>query len=213
MIKTLLLISIESIVFFITFYMTINVDKDYKDLKIKKKEIMLAVLEVILSGSIFYQLRADIVYGVFFSFGCGLLLSAAILDKATTLIPDWIYYLSSLFFGAIICNGFVQKTGYNLMLIIELAIFIILQLFVFSRTFGFSDALAFSVFGLSCFALGLGWETMMTGMILSYFILIIVQLFKRNINRKMRLKKPVPFIPYIFASYCLTVGFALFLRG
>ncbi len=213
MFRTLIFLLIESLSFFIVFRMTIKTDKDYASLKIGRSEIVLISLEILLSSFVLYNLRQNIVYGVFVAFTLSLLLSAAILDKATTLIPDWVYYFSALFFVPIVIIEYVNGDGYSAMLIVEAVLFVILQLFAFSRTFGFSDALAYSAFGLLCFSLKLGWETMMTGMILSYLFLIVFQLIRRNITKKLKFRKPVPFIPYIFASYCLVIGFALFMRG
>lgn len=95
----------------------------------------------------------------------------------------------------IICIGI----GYTLWL--ELAVYFLIQETLFARLYGRADVKAFETFAMMLCSGGFGIRYALYHMYFSFLLLALVQAFRRNINRKGNLKRPVAFIPYI------TIGF------
>ena len=195
----------ELVAFFLPYSAFITYDPDYKGVGfLNGNSFFFLFAEFFLSILMFMTFKGSFVPCLLIAIGCGGLLASATLDYQTTSVPDILHYFSILMFIPAICVNY--KGGiYSRIEIIGFVFFFLLQFLVFSRTFGFSDALAFVAFGTLCFAQNKGWESMMGGMVVAYLILIAVQLCKRNISKKFKLKKPVAFIPYIFAAYAFTL--------
>lgn len=81
-----------------------------------------------------------------------------------------------------------------------LVIFALLQYLLFRRFYGEGDVMAFLICGLYLVSGGGDLRTLLLHMALSFALLGVVQMFRRNINREGNLKVPVPFLPYIAGS-------------
>ena len=85
----------------------------------------------------------------------------------------------------------------------ELIFFCLLQQFFFSKMYGRADCHGFCVGALTLFCLGGSlWDFLML-MLYAFSMLFVVQAFRRNIDRRGNLKKPVPFLPYLTSAFCL----------
>lgn len=78
-----------------------------------------------------------------------------------------------------------------------LIVFALLQYFVFMRMYGKGDGMAFQICGLYIVGGGGGLEILLLHMALAFGLLGIIQLFRRNLNKRGNLKVPVPFLSYI----------------
>ena len=82
-------------------------------------------------------------------------------------------------------------------------VFAALQFGLFMRMYGAADGMVFLVCALFESVYGDGLMTYLLHMAASFFLLAVVQIGKKNVNRAGNLKKPVAFVPYITASVWL----------
>lgn len=78
-----------------------------------------------------------------------------------------------------------------------LIIFALLQYLVFMHMYGKGDGMAFQICGLYIVGGGGGLEILLLHMAMAFGLLGIIQLFRRNLNKRGNLKVPVPFLSYI----------------
>lgn len=97
--------------------------------------------------------------------------------------------------------------GDSVGILVDLTVFCVIQLKLFGRLYGKADCYAFCVCAVAGAGIGMGLELFMTHMALAYVLLVPVQYTKRNINKGGKLKKPVPFLPYITAAFYLLMIF------
>lgn len=88
---------------------------------------------------------------------------------------------------------------------VSILLFALLQYVLFMRLYGRADGMAFLVSALAEASLGYDMQMYLLHMILSYLLLSLVQGLKRNIGGKGRLKKPVPFLPYITVGLWMVI--------
>lgn len=86
-----------------------------------------------------------------------------------------------------------------------LVFYVALQLTLFCRMYGRADSYAFCICGIVETAWGMSGAGLLSHMLLSYGILIPVQIFRRNIDNRGNLKCPVPFLPYIVAAFWIVL--------
>lgn len=84
---------------------------------------------------------------------------------------------------------------------ISLIVFALLQYFVFMKLYGKADGMAFLAAAMAEGALGYDLEMFLTHMILAYLLLGLVQWMKGNVGSRGRLKRAVPFMPYITVCF------------
>ena len=84
--------------------------------------------------------------------------------------------------------------------LISLLLYTVIQLVLFVRMYGFGDGLVYIVCAVFESRFGGGLITYLLHMAASFGLLAVVQGYRRNINKKGNLKKPVPFVPYIAAT-------------
>lgn len=118
-----------------------------------------------------------------------------ITDRKTCKIYDFLQLPASMA-GAILCMARPLSAGAGLGLIL----FALLQYFLFGRMYGQGDVMAFQVCSLYIIGEGGDFQTLLLHMALSFAILGVIQLFRKNIDRRGNLKTPVPFLPYIACS-------------
>ena len=147
------------------------------------------------------------------AFICGAcLLTASIYDQKTHFVPDliwWIMAVDSLFIPAMISSGTVwppeMSWGFHPESAFDCLAVIAVQEKIMSRYYGRADSHAFSCCELFFFFLGYPMAGAVCHMSLSLAMLSFVQFIRRNIRKDLKLKKPVPFVPYISLSFVLSV--------
>ncbi len=85
--------------------------------------------------------------------------------------------------------------------LLSLVIFVLVQLVVFGRMYGRADSYAFCVCAVAEAAGGMDIMGMLVHMIFAYSILVPMQVWRRNIDKKGNLIQPVPFLPYIVTAF------------
>lgn len=137
----------------------------------------------------------------------GSLLLAAVTDKLLCQVHNFIWWPAlAAASGLLLCRWcqcrLLGAGGQALKrLLLELAVFVLVQFGLFGRTYGRADCYAFCICGAALAARGMGFTGMLLHMILSYGMLLPVQLFYKNVDRRGRLRRPVPFLPYIVAAF------------
>lgn len=119
----------------------------------------------------------------------------AITDRKTCKIYDFLQLPASMA-GAILCMARPRPPGAGIALIL----FALLQYFLFGRMYGQGDVMVFQVCSLYIIGEGGDFQTLLLHMALSFAMLGVIQLFRKNIDRRGNLKTPVPFLPYIACS-------------
>ncbi len=69
------------------------------------------------------------------------------------------------------------------------------------RSYGRADCHGFSICALTLATLGMGLREATCMMLVSFLLLLGVQLVRRNIDRDGKLRHPVAFVPYIAAGF------------
>ncbi len=88
-----------------------------------------------------------------------------------------------------------------------LFLFFLLQFIVFGRMYGRADCYGFCACAAVEAVRGEGFLYFCTHMLCAWLLLVFVQLLRGNVGRGGRLKKPVPFLPYISASFWLIMAY------
>lgn len=129
-----------------------------------------------------------------------LLTAAAVEDYRTKEIHTWLP-LSGILAGAVLmASGGFSPGDYA-----GVAVFSLLQLAVFSRLYGFGDCLVFMMCAVYLeVGYGRGLLDDLLLMLVTYCLLTIVQLCRRNVRRG-KLDEPAAMIPYIAAAMALSV--------
>lgn len=137
----------------------------------------------------------------------GCLLLACITDSLLCQVYNftwWISLAAALLLWC--CRG---EPGESVFLYSEtlgwLMLFVGIQLAMGGRIYGRADSYAFCVCALAEASQGISAAGFLVHMLSAYILLFIVQAFRRNINKKGNLRKPVPFLPYITAAFWMTV--------
>lgn len=130
------------------------------------------------------------------------LAAASIEDIRTHKVSDytwWVFAPACL----MILPGPAKLTVWDFL---ECLYVIFIQQHVMSRFYGRADSHAFSCCMVFLTFAGAGLEGHIIHMSIALLYLTIAQLLNHNIGKNGKLKKPVPFIPYISASFALTLA-------
>ena len=140
------------------------------------------------------------------------LLAASLWDIRSHSVPDLIWWIAALDIVLLICMRYGPgdvRSGYSVMtasrLMIEALFVIFIQERVMSRYYGRADSHAFSCCALFFAACGSCLEAHIIHMSISLILLTLVQSFRKNISKGIKLKVSVPFIPYISVSFVVMV--------
>ena len=136
-----------------------------------------------------------IICGIIIS-GC--LIAASVSDIRTHFVADLVWMITASDVLLLMLSHPLYLTEVAL---IEALVVILVQENVMSRCYGRADSHAFSCCFLFMAASGCRLESHIIHMTLSLIMLTVIQIIKGNIGKGLRLKKPVPFIPYISASF------------
>lgn len=87
-----------------------------------------------------------------------------------------------------------------------LVFFLLLQFVVFRSMYGRADCYAFCVCAVAEAAVGMGIYGFVVHMFLAWVLLFLTQAVQGNIDKGGNLRRPVPFLPYITASFWLALA-------
>ena len=148
----------------------------------------------------------------------GSLVAAAVMDLWNQMVYRFVWWSAgAAMIGIWLLHFYTEKmAGENTGQIVSYALrqifpglmlYIIIQHTVFGRLYGRADCHAFGICAVGMAVLGMTFEDFAIHMVLAYFGLTVVQFLSGNIAQGGRLKKPVPFVPYIVAAFWLWVDF------
>ncbi|MBQ4536127.1 MAG: hypothetical protein II994_00750 [Lachnospiraceae bacterium] len=132
----------------------------------------------------------------------GCFLFAMVMDLKVQKVYHFVWWIAG---GAAWVIWYIESREH----ILWLVFFWILQQRLFTRFYGKADGHAFSICAILRVALGGTMEDIWCHMIVAFGLLALVQLYKRNVDAKGKLKKPVPFIPYIWLTFWFYPGWFL----
>ena len=118
------------------------------------------------------------------------------MDLLLCQVNDFMQYLGLL--GAVlwVCEKSPSPaTGYSIV------VFALLQYGIFMRMYGKADGMAFSICALYFAGMNGEIEVYLFHMLLCFLLLAVVQLCKRNVSLKGKLKRSVALYPYITAVF------------
>lgn len=189
--KVLLLFGIQCFVFLGEIWVSCKLDKQQDRLRINKRALIVSV--VFLFFIALLRSKESMAVGIASGPFWGSLMAAAYSDRLIKQAYDFYFYIAGL-------SGIITLLVTGVLIrdcIGDIVIFILLQWLLFRRMYGGADCLAFSVCALFFTAWGqelLGFLYLMT---ITFAVLAIVQLIKKNVNKRGNLKEPVALIPYI----------------
>lgn len=125
-------------------------------------------------------------------------LAACVEDCRTCEVHNLLWWISGAAAGLLLL-----KSGISQSLLWELAAFCLFQIILFARMYGKADCYAFCVCAAAEASAGFGLQGYLIHMAIAFGILTVIQMLRRNINRKGNLKRAVPFLPYITVSFGL----------
>lgn len=154
------------------------------------------ILTMSILGSIWvFWIESNKIYQLFYLIFVVYLILCAVLDQQTKNVYDFLHIVAGLAGIAFFILQQPEKA------IIEgLVVFIILQLLLFRHFYGLADCFVFIICAIYLAARGNDLLIYLLHMGATYLLLIIVQAFQHNINKKGNLKQPVALIPYIVAT-------------
>lgn len=105
-------------------------------------------------------------------------------------------------------KGRQMPPSYFAVLSVSIAAFVLLQQIFFARFYGRADCHAFCVCAFAEGSFGMGMMAFLVHMVLAFGLLAIVQRLRHNIGKYGYLKREVPFLPYITASFFIIIVIA-----
>ena len=128
------------------------------------------------------------------------LIIASVQDIRTKSVTNAVWWIFS---AGLLMMFFCEKdTGPAA--IAECITVIVIQELIMSRAYGRADSHAFSCCAVYLILTGAGLEGHILHMSLALAMLVVVQILRRNIACGLKLKEPVPFIPYIAVTFIIS---------
>lgn len=149
----------------------------------------------------------------------GCLLFACITDAKKCVVFQFTWWMAGIILGMWMVNQSVQYERMdhiiNLRMQIawklwELLVYILLQEFFFARMYGRADCHGFALCAVAEYLCGINMWGYVYHMAIALGILGVVQIHRRNVNRKGNLKQSVPFLPYITVAFWVLLYIAFF---
>lgn len=137
----------------------------------------------------------------------GCLLLACITDLAICQVHNFVWWIGGAAVGLLLWAELGLASAAAGSILLELLVFCVIQMVLFGRLYGRADCYAYCVCAGAEAALGYNMAGFLTHMFLAFLLLAVVQALKRNISSSGRLKKPVPFLPYITAAFYLLLSY------
>lgn len=126
----------------------------------------------------------------------GLLSSAVMMDCLWQEVYDFVWIVAAVCGGiSLLFNGQLSSDE-----LLSLGGYFFIQEAIMKYAYGKADCHAFCCCGLYMTVMGLASEYYVLHMMVSWCLLIVSQAFDRNIDCRLRLKKPVAMIPYIVSG-------------
>lgn len=145
------------------------------------------------------QICSEIVGALFM----GVLVAAAFMDIVWQEVYDFLWILGIVLAGI----QYALSENPGLAPFAGMVFFIFVQEVIMAKAYGKADCHCYSCCAFMLVACGYGFEDIVVMMGMSFAFLVSVQLRRRNIGSRGKLKEAVPMIPYILASYTvLTAG-------
>lgn len=135
----------------------------------------------------------------------GCLLFATITDLVMCQAYNFVWWVSGIAAVGLLWQRW-KETG-TMTGLSELLLFCALQLLLCIRLYGRADGYAFCVCAGAQTGLGMGMEAYFMHMTVAFILLIIVQASRKNIGTRGRLKRPVPFLPYVATGFLIVLIF------
>ncbi|MBR1861522.1 MAG: hypothetical protein IJ796_06655 [Lachnospiraceae bacterium] len=131
----------------------------------------------------------------------GLLLYAAISDLLWQQVYDlvWIVITGIQFFLLLFYRCFTPD------IVISLGFFIVIQEFVMDKAYGKADCHALCCCALSYASFRCGLNVYIFHLAVTFILLCVVQFSSGNVDKRLRLKKKIPMIPYILVGYWIVL--------
>lgn len=114
----------------------------------------------------------------------------------------WLIMLAA---GGIMYFSGNSRMSFSLTVVISLSIYFLFQEIVMTHFYGKADCHAFCACSLVYASFGCELEYYALHMAVSWIMLSVVQLIRKNVTRCGKLRKPVPMIPYITAGFFLVL--------
>ena len=165
--------------------------------------IGLAVLAAVLLRWIFG--REELLSRLFLSVVIGCLLFAGITDLVMCQVYNFVWWISGIAAGGLLWQQWKETGAVDRLP--ELFLFCILQLLLCVRLYGRADGYAFCVCAGAQAGLGMGLEAYFAHMTVTFILLIFIQAIRKNIGPCGRLKRPVPFLPYVASGFLVMLIF------
>lgn len=163
----------------------------------------MAILAVVCGGNAWIIGRSEGIIRMAICTFAGCLLTACVMDLSEHMVYRYVWVAAGIS-AVILCvmgNRAAGLFGY--------VVFVLIQQTVFARMYGRADCHAFCVCAAVLMAFGGSFSDYVTHMMLSFTILTIVQLGRKNVLPSGRLKIPVPMLPYITAGFWLWLDFGM----
>ena len=132
-----------------------------------------------------------------------LLLAAALTDLITREVYDLIWVIGII----ISLIMFVSDPNILIENAICLAAYTAVQEFVMGKVYGRADSHAFTACGIFLICAGKSLEVCIFHFGISFVLLTLIQILRKNIGGGGRLKKKVAMIPYISVGFWITAAF------
>jgi hypothetical protein len=154
---------------------------------------------------------------VFLGIFAGCLLTAAVMDWWEKMVYRFVWWVGGGAAGLFLLTQIGQHLSLNEMGSVlwgresplwGLGIFLILQQQIFGRFYGRADCHAFCVCAVLMTAFGLRLADYLMHMMLTFGALTVVQLCRRNVTSRGKLREPKALVPYIAVCFWLWVDFA-----
>ena len=165
------------------------------------KRVCVAVFAACIAGDVLNGLifgRGEFLVRLSLSFIMGCLLLASITDIAICQVYNFVWWISGV--AAIVL---FTNRGSEASVVWEVLLFGVIQMTLFAQMYGKADCYAFCMCAIAEAGLGFGAAGFLMHMLVSFLLLAAVQAVQKNIGSGGRLKKPVPFLPYITAGFYL----------
>ena len=169
------------------------------------KDWMRCFVTILFSAffSIKFEAKGLVVVAFLYGLSFGILLITMQSDWDTCLVYRfWWWMFGLVAVGMMICSWQPGDCP-TCVQMKEWGLFCVLQYLLFARMYGRADCHGFACFSFLLLRKGGRMEQMLVLMLLSICFLGLVQLVKRNVNRKGNLKRPVPFLPYMTFAFLI----------
>lgn len=136
------------------------------------------------------------------AFVMGCLLLGCVTDILTCQVYNFVWWLGAAASAVLLWERLWTVGGRaGAEILAQLAVFWFIQMVLFSKMYGKADCYGFCVCAAAEAGIGMGLLQMTLHMALAFFLLLPVQCIKRNVIKGGKLRRPVPFLPYLTAGF------------